>query len=36
MSEAGPAGSQDNQSISDVILIPSKIYSETVEKQRFF
>lgn len=36
ISEAGPAGSQDNQNISDVILIPSKLHNETTEKQRFF
>jgi len=36
MNEAGPAGSQDSQSISDVILIPAKLYTETIQTQRFF
>lgn len=36
MSEAGPTRSQDNQCNSDMILIPSKLYTETIEKQGFF
>lgn len=36
MRKAGSSGSQYNQNILDVILIPSTLYAETIEKQGFF